>query len=252
MILTIDIGNSTLVACLIRGQEVVHRSAWPTQEPDTWFYELPPWTADHEVDAVGIASVVPWARRRLAAALEPIGTPEPLVISPDVRLPVTVDYQTPDTLGADRLAAASALVLLAGGKAGLPGAVVDAGTAVTIEVVDGEGRYLGGTIGPGPRMMADSLAYATASLPDLPLDWPDSAIGKSSVACMQIGVLSGFVGAVASLLDAAEREAGPFKTVLSTGGWGGALADRLPRVDRAVPDLVGIGIASIVALNTEA
>ena len=84
------------------------------------------------------------------------------LLSSETPLPIHLDYKTPQTLGPDRIAAACGAWSLHRGEACL---VIDAGTCITVDFVDGGGTYHGGAIMPGLRMNLQALHTFTAKLP---------------------------------------------------------------------------------------
>ncbi|HMB90343.1 MAG TPA: type III pantothenate kinase, partial [Rhodothermales bacterium] len=152
MWLVLDIGNSAAKGGFFSNGQVhapfrikLNRTA--TQ--DAWSAALAPHLNDQAVTHIGIASVVPETTARLCSLFEDRSLPVD-VIHHQMRLPFDLAYETPHTLGTDRLAAAAAAWIRYGlADPNAPRAVValDAGTAVTYEVVDSSGTFLGGIIG---------------------------------------------------------------------------------------------------------
>ena len=139
-----------------------------------------------------VASVVP-SRNPIAAR----GLPGPICwVSRKVCLGVGIDYPRPDTIGADRLANATAAAALYG----TPAIVVDFGTAVTFDVVSACGDYVGGVIAPGLNAMTDYLHKRTALLPRVKLREPRQAIGRTTAEAMRSGAIHGYRGLVAEIL----------------------------------------------------
>ena len=102
-------------------------------------------------------------------------------------IPLQSSYETPETLGADRLANAIGAYSISK-KASL---IVDIGTCVKFDIVDAEGTYLGGSISPGLQMRYRAMNEFTAGLPLINNFKPAKLIGKSTVDCMHIGVMRG-------------------------------------------------------------
>ena len=127
-----------------------------------------------------------------------------------------VDFSLVDcsTLGADRVANAVA----AAEFYPLPAAVVDCGTALTLEVVDAQCRFAGGAIAPGRKLLRKALASGIAQLPEIPLGQgiPEN-IGRNTVDAIRFGVDSGIVGVVRQWI-AVLKEKYPDLTVILTGG----------------------------------
>ena len=129
---------------------------------------------------------------------------------------VTVKYPKPSSIGADRLANAAAAV--ASGT--LPAIIVDFGTAVTFDVIDANGSYLGGVIAPGLPTAAHALHEKTALLPLTKLGKITSPVGKSTRNAIRIGLLLGAVGLVREIVSRITRETfnGTSPMVIATGG----------------------------------
>jgi type III pantothenate kinase len=156
-----------------------------------------------DTSRIAVASVVPWANAPLQNALNRSLPGVPIhVLSARDALPIQIAFRTPDTLGADRIAAAL------GAHARYPDAralvVVDAGTAVTYEVLVGT-RYLGGAIAPGPALQLESLARGTAQLPHVDLTGTPDLIGTDTASSLASGAWWGFVASVDGMVHPAGR-----------------------------------------------
>lgn len=121
--------------------------------------------------------------------------------------------------------------------------VVDAGTAITIDLVDGEGTFHGGAIAPGASMMLESLNRRTAQLPDVSFGAPVEAIGHNTTEAMRVGVFYGLRGMVREITEQYAETIGQFPLVIATGGDGNLLFREYELVDRVVPNLTLMGIA---------
>ena len=160
----------------------------------------------------------------------------------DLPLAVEVDY--PERVGLDRLAAAVAVNCLR--SAHRPAIVVNAGTALTVDLVGAAGAFLGGVILPGFQMAARALANDTDLLPLAsfsPNDEPPPVVGRSTEAAIRSGLFWGAVGAIHELADRMGRELQSTPEVFVTGGDAQTLAVHLGAAARYVPNLVLTGIA---------
>src|SRR4030095_3235244 len=129
---------------------------------------------------------------------------------------VGIDYPKPESIGADRLANSIAVKH----HFGAPAIVVDFGTAVTFDVVNRHGNYIGGIIAPGLAAMTDYLHEKTALLPRIKIREVSQVIGKNTEQAMLIGAVHGYRGLVSELIAELRRE---LKTrripVVATGGY---------------------------------
>lgn len=239
---------------------------------DTWTRALRPHLRDTRVDAVGMASVVPEVVPVACQAVRDLTGSEVQVVDAEMPLPFNLAYETPQTLGADRLAAAAAAWRLYGvreppqttpsgassanaSSAGAPSAdapadrsviAVDAGTAVTYEVIDASGTYRGGAIAAGPVLIQRTLRSGTAQLPTVPLVFPESPIGTSTRDAMQSGIMWSFVDSVRGMTKRLRAVLPDEPILLLTGGWSSVLAEHLEHVDVVAPHLVLEGVRVLV------
>lgn len=112
-------------------------------------------------------------------------------------LPVQVNYETPETLGADRLANAIAAYV----KSQSNCLVIDVGTCIKFDLVDAKGVYQGGSISPGIRLRYQAMHEFTAGLPLINIIDPAKLIGKSTVECMHSGVMRGIQSEITQFIQ---------------------------------------------------
>jgi type III pantothenate kinase len=198
-----------------------------------------------KIDIFVVASVVPQKNRQVRRAA---GTTPVLWLDARIKLGVGVDYPSPKTIGADRLANAVAVAALYG----CPATVVDFGTAVTFDIVSEEKNYIGGVIAPGLEAMTNFLYQRTALLPRLSLKEPRSAIGKSTIEAMRAGAVIGYRGLVAEIISQikAERFSHRKVHVIATGGYARLIAAKLNEIDAMHPHLTLEGLRIVANLNS--
>jgi len=196
-----------------------------------------------------LSSVVPKATKAVEAFCEK-GHVRLLKVNHKVKLGVAIDYPTPASIGADRLANA------AGAAAfwDAPVIVIDFGTAVTFDVLAAPRRvptYVGGVIAPGLEAMTDYLYQRTALLPRIDLREPVEVIGKSTVDAMLAGAVYGYRGLVRQILEELRRELKTSRRLhtVATGGYAELIAARLPEVQQVHPNLTLEGLRVIGNLN---
>jgi type III pantothenate kinase len=166
----------------------------------------------------------------------------------EAELPIPIDHTLDDvqTVGHDRLLDA----LGAYSRAQSACVVIDAGTAITVDFVDGEGTFHGGAIAPGVKMMFEALHEKTSALP-LVTPGPDvmppaqaeaPPFGKSTRPAIALGVLSAARGLVHLLIDRYAEYYEAYPRVIATGGDAALLFENDPLVEHIVPDLTLMGM----------
>lgn len=156
--------------------------------------------------------------------------------------PLRIEVELPDRVGHDRLAAAvAANRLRAAGRAAI---VVDAGTAITVDLVDAAGAFQGGAILPGLQMSARALAEQTDALPQVPVPrTPPPGLGKHTRAAIESGLFWGAVGGIRMLIERLSEQNAASVDVLLTGGDGEPPAFLAAIAGRFVPHLALYGTA---------
>ena len=135
-------------------------------------------------------------------------------LSPIVPLPITLKYQTPETLGKDRIALA---VAASGTFPGHNVLIIGAGTCITYDFINGHTEYFGGAISPGIRMRFQALNTFTSKLPLVSIIDHAVLIGDSTESSIQSGVLNGVVAEVKGIIEKYEEQFSDLKIIL-TGG----------------------------------
>jgi type III pantothenate kinase len=162
-------------------------------------------------------------------------------------LPLTVRVEFPDRVGLDRLAAAVAANVIR--HAARPAIVVDAGSAITVDLVAADGAFEGGVILPGFQMSAQAL-YGADMLPlakFVASDAPPPVVGKNTEAAIKSGLFWGSVGAVREIVDRMTTQLDQPPEIFVTGGDLRQLAVHLGDEASFVPNLVLCGIAVAAA-----
>lgn len=194
------------------------------------------------VTDAGVASVVPALERAWRRCLETHLGHEPLVVSAGHSCGMEVAMPNPRQVGADRIANAIA----ARTTYGAPVIVVDFGTATNIDVVDAEGRYRGGAISPGLMLSAGALFSRAAKLASIPVEAPEHALGDSTEAALQSGLVIGAAAQAEGLVSRIKAELDePDATVVGTGGLARTVARATDLFDAIDPDLTLRGIREI-------
>ena len=170
-----------------------------------------------------------------------------LVLDEHVALPIQVKYETPNTLGRDRLAAVVGAYTLKPRQNVL---VIDAGTAITYELLDASGCYLGGNISPGMSTRFHALNAYTSQLPLVSEPEVLPAIGVSTETAIQAGVVKGIIYEMDGYIDELKARY-PNLFVFLTGGHSFYFESRLKNSIFADIKLVLIGLNRILEYNVE-
>jgi type III pantothenate kinase len=240
--LLIDISNSFTKLAFASPKRIGRPSRIETEKFTSAF--LHRFIKRRRIDMFVVCSVVPKRNRGIKMAA---GRTKILWLGPKVKLGVGIEYPAPKTIGADRLANAAAVAAMYR----LPAIVVDFGTAVTFDIVSREKKYVGGVIAPGLEAMTNFLYQRTALLPELSLEEPRRAIGRSTIEAMMAGAVFGYRGLVKELIGRIKAEIAPRSKikVIATGGYAGLIAARLPEIEAVHPHLTLEGLRIVANLN---
>ncbi|MDH4156932.1 MAG: type III pantothenate kinase [candidate division Zixibacteria bacterium] len=254
MLLVIDIGNTNIVVGVYDGDVLKDHfriSSRPNLTSDeagffiTGFLERLRLT-NEQIDRVAMCSVVPsltdvfetMAKKHLGCL--------PAVISARARLPIRIEIDQPDQVGADRIANAAAGYTKYGG----PIIIVDFGTATNFDVVDETGAYIGGVLIPGPETSLSELARKAARLFEVRIEPPDSVIGKSTAGALKSGLFYGTVGQVDYIIDKIIEEcSGKTFKVIATGGLARGIEKYSRHIKQVEPTLTLEGLRLISEMN---
>jgi len=248
MLLLFDIGNTHTHLGLATGKRVVRQADIPTAD---WFNGVAEtrvlsFVGNRQLTGAAVCSVVPRATPHARRAVTRRWKLPCLELTPTTLRGVGIDYPRPQTIGPDRLANAVA----AHHRFGAPVVVVDFGTAVTFDVVNHQGNYVGGIIAPGLAVMTDYLHEKTALLPRIKIREIDSALGKSTEQAMLVGAVHGYRGLVRELIHELKRALKARRLrVVATGGYGQLIASRLPEITAVDPLLTIDGLRLVWQAN---
>lgn len=168
-----------------------------------------------------------------------------LNLSSDTPLPIGKQYKTPETLGADRLAAAAGAHWLYPNQDLV---VIDMGTCITYDFVTKEGNFEGGLISPGVKMRFAALHSFTKRLPHLEPIMTPVFTGKSTKECIESGVMNGVLAEIEGIIER-YRHISPTLCVVLCGGDVPFFESSLKQPIFAVPELVLIGLNRILTYN---
>lgn len=235
--LILDIGNTRIKAALF----VENHLEWETAYEDfsTMLVEV----IDKEFDHCIISSIK-WSEKELKEKI-PFYF---LFLNSSTKLPINMAYETPNTLGLDRVAAAiGALVHVKHG----PVLAIDMGTCVTFDLINEKNTFQGGAISPGFTMRAKAMNTFTAKLPLVDLkNKPESFIGRNTNTCMQVGIWYGMEFEILGQIAAYQKKFSKIKVFVS-GGDAQSFDSLAKDHIFVVPNLVLYGLNAILNHNVE-
>jgi type III pantothenate kinase len=251
VLLLLDIGNTHTHFGFAKEGKVIRPGVVPTLD----------WRSDRAVDAlahaaagraitgVALCSVVPMATVLAGRQLRRAWKLTPFQLTHETVRGIGIDYPAPRTIGPDRLANAIAARALFGA----PSVVVDFGTAVTFDVVNRHGDYVGGIIAPGLAAMTSYLHEKTALLPEIKIREVNGAVGKSTEQAMLIGAVHGYRGLIRELIGKLKEELNcRHLPVVATGGYAKLMAKKLPEITAVDPLLTLKGLRLAWEMNESA
>ena len=159
--------------------------------------------------------------------------------------PFKLNYKTPESLGNDRLALAAAATILFPNSNNL---VIDAGTCITIDFIDNNNHFMGGSISPGVKMRYDSLNHYTANLPLLKNENSFNYPGDSTNASIHAGIIGGVSNEINGFIKQINSRNDKVNVIL-TGGDAKILSKTLKITIFANQNFILEGLNSILNLN---
>jgi type III pantothenate kinase len=167
-----------------------------------------------------------------------------LVFKPETPVPLNIDYETPNTLGIDRVAAAI------GVNSGFNGplVIVEAGSCITCDLINDKNVFRGGTISPGLQMRLQAMHTFTSKLPLLKLRSPNQLVGRSTNDAMLSGVVNGSQQEIADLVGRYQKKYPDLKVIICGGD--AIYFDKIMEFNIFVlPNLVLEGLNAILRFN---
>ncbi|MDK2801903.1 MAG: type III pantothenate kinase [Oscillospiraceae bacterium] len=248
MVIVIDIGNTNMEFGIFYKWKLINNFRIKTNR-DTTSDEIGIITTQflfinkisiESIKDIVIASVVPQINYSVANGMLKYFKKSPLFIGEDIDIVIENAYENQKDLGADRLV--NSYQAYYRYKCGL--IVVDFGTATTFDVVNNNGKYLGGVIYPGIKISLDALFQNTAKLSRVEISEPKNIIGTNTISSMQSGIIYGYVGAVKNIVLSIQDEFDYKLKVIATGGLS-KLIGKYYSFDSIDPHLTIEGLISI-------
>lgn len=250
--LAVDQGNSFFKLTLFEGERLLDVCRIPSGSFDDVFEVIERWNPQ-----CGSFCSVGRSEPRMLESLRIALDGNLMIMSRSARLPVRIEYSTPESLGLDRIVLASGAASVFRGENIM---VVDAGTAVTLDMIIGRyssgggchssSAFVGGRISPGLFMRLKSLHQFTSALPLVNAEGPTPLVGDSTDTAIRSGVILGLADEIVESFSQYQKKFGCDRMLL-TGGDAGVLYNRICSripVDH-VPDLMARGLLYIYNHN---
>lgn len=244
-LIVVDVGNSRIKWGRCEGGRVAEVAPLPPDSVNAWQQQLDSWPGAAACAWVvsGVHpqrrdALIAWLRSRVAGVQ---------VIDSYQQLPLAVRVDTPEKVGIDRLL--NAVAANTRRPSTSPAVIVDAGSAVTVDLVYGDGAFRGGAIFPGLRLMARALHDHTALLPLVDFEQVEQAPASSTVAAIRAGIFSAVRGGIWELVCRYVEcaDANDAMPVYVTGGDAAFLVAADPDLGELWPEMTLHGILHSVA-----
>lgn len=240
-LLALAVGNSRTRMGLFVGPDLHDPRSVPNDDPAKVARAIASFDLPQGHAFIAIASVNDPVADAVTRSITkgPLAGVEVLRVGRDLPIPISHTLDDPSSVGHDRLLNA----IGAFAKTGQACVIIDAGTAVTIDFVDGEGSFHGGAIMPGVQMMLDALHERAVSLPGVRFEAPSNdPFGCDTKSAMLMGVAEAVRGGVHALISRFANYYEAYPQIIATGGDAPALFEHDEVVEHLVPDLQLIGI----------
>jgi len=246
MILTIDIGNTNIKSALFETDEIKDFQVHTNVENVIEYID------NIKFNVAAICSVNPTSEKILTSKIKESGIPI-FCATVNQKMNLTINYQTPETLGMDRVCSAvGALDLAVKEKITSENQylmTIDFGTATTINIVSPDRKFIGGLIAPGIRTMIKSLNQNTAQLPLSDLKSYQGMIGISTESSIVSGVITATIGMISEIVLKLKNESNNNPIIYLTGGNSKFILPHLSYKVNFEEDLVLKGLKILYDLN---
>ncbi len=239
MNLIIDVGNTRIKIAVFSGRKLIHTEIFAK---DNFLNSLVNIIETYKCKNAILAVVGSIKKDQIKKIETKIKL---LKLSSLTKIPFKNNYETPKTLGVDRIA------LVAGAVSKFPNTnvlIIDAGTCITYDFIDAYNNYYGGSISPGLKMRYKALHDFTEKLPLLEPISGTITIGNTTENSIHVGIINGVINEIDSTIDQ-YRKKNKSLTVVLTGGDVNFLANKLKNSIFASPNILLEGLNSILTHN---
>jgi type III pantothenate kinase len=241
MLLAFDVGNTNIVLGVFKGDKLIQSWRMETmgsRSADEYGMIIGQLFAHDGLDPSGvrdviISTVVPSVLYTMQHVAVKYFKRRAIVVGPGIKTGLTIKYENPSQVGADRIVNAVAALAKYRG----PLIIVDLGTATTFCAVTENWEYLGGSIAPGIKISSEALFEKTAKLPRVELEEPGRTICRTTSESMQSGLVYGHMGMIEFIINRMKKELTEYAParlpvrVIATGGLASMMAAGIDGID---------------------
>ena len=235
--LIIDVGNTRTKAAIFEGRMLKELHHWPNDLE----------TLRNNVNQLSLPTVISSVVHTNEDLIHEFDN-NPLILSAKTPLPIQIDYDTPETLGIDRIAGVVGANAEFSGKDIL---LIDLGTCITYDYLTHEGIYQGGAISPGFEMRMGAMHHMTRQLPDIRKELENIEFqlpGKSTKECMRQGAEQGLLHELTGFMNSfRQKVANP--TIVITGGNAQHFESYIKEPIFVRPEILLMGLNTILDYN---
>ncbi|MCF6148626.1 MAG: type III pantothenate kinase [Candidatus Kuenenia sp.] len=251
MLLAIDIGNTNIHAGVFEEDILCSSFFFNCAEFHLLKENLVKALSGHlvkkQVPAAVVSSVNPKAECFVLDQIKELLLVKPERIGTDIPVPLAVLVDQPEKVGADRLLNALAVYERVHDST----IIIDAGTAITVDVINNHGAFTGGIIAPGMEISSRALQSYTALLPKVSITKPKTILGKNTHEAISSGIYWGTIGMIKQYLELLFLELNDKPVIVATGGDAHILAKEIPGITSVIPALTLEGIKLAYKISRE-
>lgn len=236
--IVVDVGNTRVKWGLCSSAQVWSLAPLPPDDVSAWQKQWADWKLQRSQEWI-VSGVHPLRRDALVAWLQQ-QCDAVHVLASYKQLPLQVEVEHPERVGIDRLLNAVAANVRR--QENVAAILIDAGSAVTVDYVDGLGVFRGGAIFPGLRLMAKALHDHTALLPIVEIDDAAGVPGTTTGKAIQAGVLHAVAGGIERLISEYQHQRPTAFEIFLTGGDARSIVARLHHPVHLWPEMTLEGI----------
>lgn len=249
MLLTVDIGNTSITMGLFEDEAIVEEFRLASDKDlslEEYEVLLKSLFKDFRIEGCIISSVVEELTDKFRSAVDNVFKLNSIVLSTKINTGIKISIDNPEEAGADRIANSVGASILYR----KPVIVVDFGTATTFDIVNSEGNFIGGIISLGIMSQIKALNKFTSKLPRTDVAISPKVIGHNTNEAILSGVIRGTAAMIDGLVEQCEKELGEKAVIVATGGYSGLIASYMKRpFDYINPTLTLEGLRYLYRIN---